>query len=65
MVVEIEWQREWFPKIARYPKEHWNSTKNCREFLDNIAAHYNVQTPKDWKKISLHLIDNKGGRVAI
>lgn len=61
--VDVEWNREWFSNIPRFPKTHWNSQENCRKFIDEITTSNNVGKIGDWRKVTLSLIRSKGGRV--
>jgi len=59
---EVKWDRSWFPRLSKYPTNFWNSLENQRNFLDSIANQYHVIQSKDWQRISLSLINNKGGK---
>ena len=63
MLIEIKWKREWFPITPKYPKEYWNNLNNSQIFLDQIAINQNINTPNDWKKITVSLIKKNGGQV--
>lgn len=63
---EFEWKREWFPTLPRFPtrhRGHWNSLDNCRTFLTHLAKSYSIQSTRDWNRITLSLIQLRGGRV--
>lgn len=61
--IETKWKREWFSHIPRFSKYYWNSEENCRKFMNEIAKHSNIISPRDWRKVSLSLLRNTGGHV--
>lgn len=63
--VEIPWRKEWFYNISRFPVTHWESAKNCKAFMDEIASKSNVHTTSDWRKVTLAFIKNNGGTVTL
>ena len=65
ILTEIEWKREWFHNIPKYPKEFWNNLNNSQRFLDQISNEYNINSPNDWKRITISLIKKNGGQVKI
>lgn len=62
---DIEWKKTWFSSIPRFPKSHWSSEENCRNFLHEIAKSNNIQKSNDWKKITSSLFKNNGGWVIV
>lgn len=62
-MVDVEWKREWFSNIPRFPKSHWNSIDNCLLFMKDIASTPKVNGNVDWRKVTVTLIRNKGGMV--
>lgn len=65
ILVEINWKQEWFRNVPKYKPNFWNSLENQREFLDNIAKTYHINSANEWKKISSSLICKKGGQVGV
>jgi len=59
---DVKWQREWFPRVSKYPEDFWKQIENRRIFLDAIAAEYHIKQPHHWQRITRTLIVNKGGR---
>lgn len=64
-LLEIDWKREWFPGVAKYPKVYWNFVDNCRSFIEMIANCANIKSSSDWRKVSFSLIRHKGGTVIV
>lgn len=62
---EINWNREWFPSIPKYPRNYWNNFTNQQNFVKEIAEKYQVDSMGDWRRISLALIRKHGGQVRI
>lgn len=60
---DIEWKRDWFVFVPRFPKTHWSIPENSRQFMDDVAISSNIRYQSDWRKVSLAVIRNRGGRV--
>jgi hypothetical protein len=55
---EVEWKREWF----QYPPNYWKSKENQRHFFDELATEFGINEPKEWGKITVNQVAEKGGR---
>lgn len=55
---DIKWKREWFIKL---PNSYWKSMENRKKFLDEVALKLNINSPKDWGKVTQHLCNELGG----
>lgn len=62
---DIEWKREWFPNISKFPKDYWDSTSSQKAFLDTLRVQYKLNNADDWKRVTLSLIRKQGGQVAL
>lgn len=58
IVIEIKWERDWFPQV---PRLYWRSMENRRKFLDEIAIKHNVKKLSDWGKVTISQIRQFGG----
>lgn len=58
LTLGVDWKVEWFPKFSQ---SYWNSMKNRRRFLDEVAHQLEIQNPKDWGKVTIHKIRELGG----
>lgn len=56
---EIKWDPKWF---SRVPRSYWNSIKNRRNFLDELAIKLDIKKSNDWGKISHRHFNEFGGR---
>ena len=43
------------------PAGYWENERNRNHFFESLAHKYNLKTPQDWKRISLHQIVSHGG----
>lgn len=64
-ILDIDWKREWFPRVSKYPKTYWNSFENCRKFMEVIASGAHIRSPSEWRKVSFALIKSEGGMVRL
>ena len=44
------------------PVGYWNEEQNIKEFLDELKEKLNLNTVKDWSRVSKHQIISQGGR---
>lgn len=58
---DIEWKKEWFPYVRKFPHSYWNSFDNRRKFLDGIKLKLKIKNPSDWGEISVQEFINLGG----
>lgn len=63
-MVDIEWRREWFPRIPIGAK-FWMSLENRRKFLDEIKLNFDIKQPSDWGKLTYKDFINTGGRTLL
>lgn len=62
---EINWKNEWFIYAPKFTKKYWNSLENQRNFLDKIRTQFSITALTDWRRVSLTLIQKKGGKVLV
>lgn len=43
------------------PRHYWDDFANQRAFMDGIAQKYQIDTPKNWKKVTKNQIKQEGG----
>lgn len=60
--IEIPWNAKWF-QAARYPRDYFESPGNQRVFLDQLSSTYKLTSISDWRRITMSLIKNHGGKV--
>lgn len=60
---EVRWKQEWFENVPRYSREHWNSFKHQKDFIDEISKDYDVEKFSDWQRITQGVIKARGGLV--
>lgn len=63
-VLEVKWQLEWFTRVRKTSKGHWENERNQREFLERFATNNKITSPIDWMRVSVSLISRNGGQVS-
>lgn len=58
---DINWKREWFPKVPLFPRTFWISHENRRKFLDSLTLHFKIKAPSDWGKVTIQDFNRLGG----
>lgn len=43
----------------------WNSVQNQRNFLEEIARKYEINSPHEWAKVSSNIIKERGGNAIL
>lgn len=59
--IEMKWNPEWFTGIRKFPKSHWKSFENRKNFVEKLASRLQIKKPSDWGKISSRTIRDIGG----
>ena len=44
------------------PMEYWNDENNRNDFFENLRVKFNLETPDDWKRLSVTQLLSNGGR---
>jgi hypothetical protein len=47
--------------LAKKPHEYWKDKQNQKEFFDQLAIKWNIQTPNDWNKVTQKMLYKEGG----
>ena len=47
---------------ATVPRGYWSDLGNARRFLDEVAIEMGIECPKDWRKVTMRHIKERGGR---
>lgn len=47
--------------MREYPKGHWESLENQREFFSEVATKFGIKNPEDWGKVTYKQIMKLGG----
>ena len=55
---DYDWEEE---SEVKHPPGYWKNIENQRKFMDSIANQYDIKNESDWKKISVSVIQQKGG----
>lgn len=48
----MNWRKEWFKNLKNVPVGYWKEEENHRRFLLEFASNKNIESPRDWGKIS-------------
>ena len=41
--------------------KYWNNEENRNQFIEKLKLKFNLKTPQDWKRLSIHQIKSNGG----
>lgn len=65
-LLETKWNKKWFRTSNRkFPLGFFRDPSNQKNFLNSIAAQYNIKEPSQWQRVSIKLLKKKGGAVQI
>jgi hypothetical protein len=48
-------------EASNKPHGYWTDKENQKEFFDKLAIKLNIQTPKDWEKVTTSTVEDEGG----
>lgn len=47
--------------MSTLPRGYWTSQKSRREFMDDVAKKFNVESPADWTRVKTKDVEDMGG----
>eukprot|EP01114_Cavostelium_apophysatum_P020910 TRINITY_DN7146_c0_g1_i1.p1 TRINITY_DN7146_c0_g1~~TRINITY_DN7146_c0_g1_i1.p1 ORF type:complete len:487 (-),score=70.02 TRINITY_DN7146_c0_g1_i1:20-1480(-) len=58
---ETKWNVADFPTLDREPSGYWNNVENQRNFFDKLGKELNIQTVKDWGRVTKGDVQERRG----
>lgn len=47
--------------MFKFPKLHWNSKENQRNFFEGLKLRFQIKEPHDWGKVTVRDVNANGG----